>query len=210
MGNFNPSGISSQIKIEGKLFHLQTEFAPRPKPRITTSIILNGETVHKIDNLWEEPLETEEEKEKIESFLRKQHETAVKFTKENAADFIKAEETEVIKKEPKSIFSDLWKRISNLEGIENLTAISQDGSVFYSEKGDQFASQISPLAVNCNRFANFLSQISRLGEFEGGVVEANNKRIAFINYRKSIFALALKSGKDLNELLAEVKGVLKE
>ena len=213
MGNFNPAGLSSQIKIEGKVFHLQTEFAQRPKPRITTSIILSGETIHKIDHPWEESWETEEERNKIDSFIKEQHEKAIRFIKENVSNFIKEEtieeEKEILKKEPQSILLDLWKKIAELPGIEKLTAISSDGSMFYSEGGDEFGARISPLVVGSNKFADLLSGVSRLGEFEGGIIETKQERIAFINYKRSILALAIKEGKDLKELLGEIKEVLK-
>ena len=78
----NPAGISSEASSGEKKFCVQTEFAPRPKPRITTSVSLNGEVVQKVEKFWEKLPRSEEDKDEIERFLRKQHQEVIENIKE--------------------------------------------------------------------------------------------------------------------------------
>jgi hypothetical protein len=84
----NPAGISGEASSGKKKFCVQTEFAPRPKPRITTSVSLNGEVVQKVENLWEKLPQSEEDRDEIERFLRKQHQEVIKNIKEKEEKFV--------------------------------------------------------------------------------------------------------------------------
>lgn len=84
----NPAGISSEAGSGEKKYCVQTEFAPRPKPRITTSVSLNGEVVQKVENLWEKLPQSEEDKDEIERFLKKQHQEVIKDIKERGERFV--------------------------------------------------------------------------------------------------------------------------
>ncbi len=60
---------------------LQTEYAPRPTPRITSSILLSGELLHKIETPLESEIETQEQLEKVERLILRQHGEALKALK---------------------------------------------------------------------------------------------------------------------------------
>jgi hypothetical protein len=88
----NPAGISGEASSGEKRFLVQTEFAPRPKPRITTSISLNGEVVQKVENLWEKLPQSEEDRYEIERFLKKQHFEVIKNIEEKKEGFLLSKE----------------------------------------------------------------------------------------------------------------------
>ena len=83
----SPAGISSEASSGEKRFCVQTEFAARPKPRITTCVSLNGEVVQKVERFWEKLPQSEEDKDEIERFLRKQHQGVIKNIKEKEEKF---------------------------------------------------------------------------------------------------------------------------
>jgi ABC-type phosphate/phosphonate transport system substrate-binding protein len=88
----NPAGISSEANFREMKFCVQTEFAPRPKPRITTSVSLNGEMVQKVEKFWEKLPQSEEDKDEIERFLRKQHQEVIKNIKEKEEKFVSSKD----------------------------------------------------------------------------------------------------------------------
>jgi len=88
----NPAGISGEASSGEKKFCVQTEFAPRPKPRITTSVSLNGEVVQKVEKFWEKLPQSEEDKDEIERFLRKQHQEVIKNIKEKEEKFVSSKD----------------------------------------------------------------------------------------------------------------------
>jgi len=52
---------------------VQTEYAARPLPRITTTILKSGQVLHKIERTLEHPVESFEEQRKIEMGMQRQH-----------------------------------------------------------------------------------------------------------------------------------------
>jgi len=69
MSTLNPAGRLSKVDKGGKIFQIQTEFYHRPRRKITSTVILNGEIQNKVDTLWEEQLITDEDLRKIEKAL---------------------------------------------------------------------------------------------------------------------------------------------
>jgi len=88
----NPAGISNEASSGEKRFCVQTEFAARPKPRITTSVSLNGEVVQNVEKFWEKLPQSEEDKDEIERFLRKQHQEVIKNIKEKEEKFVSSKD----------------------------------------------------------------------------------------------------------------------
>lgn len=90
----NPAGISGEANSGEKKFLVQTEFASRPKPRVTTSVSLNGEVVKKIEKPWEKLPQSEEDKHEIERFLRKQHREVIRDINEKGEGFVLSKKSE--------------------------------------------------------------------------------------------------------------------
>ena len=88
MGDFIPPGRLSVHKHGGKTFQIQTEFAPRPHPRVTTSVVLDGRIVHKLDRAWEADVESEAERKDLESFLAEQHRQALELVQARAEEYL--------------------------------------------------------------------------------------------------------------------------
>ena len=83
----NPAGISGEASWGEERFCVQTEFASRPKPRITTSISLHGEVVQKVEYLWEKQPQSGEDRDQIERVLRKQHRQVINDIEERGDRF---------------------------------------------------------------------------------------------------------------------------
>ena len=90
MGDFIPPGRLSSYRHGGETFQVQTEYAPRPHPRVTTSVVLGGRIVHKVDRAWEEDVEGETARKTLESFLAEQHRQALELVRVRAGDYLAA------------------------------------------------------------------------------------------------------------------------
>lgn len=71
--DFIPAGRTSRIVKGAVELQIQTEYAYRPSPRLTTSIFSKGQVLHKIEKDLAAPIGSMEEKLKVEGLLRKQH-----------------------------------------------------------------------------------------------------------------------------------------
>jgi hypothetical protein len=72
-GNYIPVGRTSMTKQGDTPLQVQTEYASRPAPRITTTISHQGRVIHKIERNLHKTIESPEEQGRVERTLRSQH-----------------------------------------------------------------------------------------------------------------------------------------
>ncbi|MBD3258498.1 hypothetical protein GF377_08695 [candidate division GN15 bacterium] len=71
--DFIPTGRTSLVKRNGIALQVQTEYAHRPAPRLTTTVLRKGVVVHKIERHLHSPIDSLERKNQMEDTIRKQH-----------------------------------------------------------------------------------------------------------------------------------------
>jgi hypothetical protein len=84
-----PAGRTSSVKALNKVFILQTEFLTKPRPRIVTSVALEGQIIHKVERTYDNSFESEEDLKIAEAAVVMQHQNLAKKMQTNGADFIK-------------------------------------------------------------------------------------------------------------------------
>ncbi len=77
-----PAGRTSRIVQGSTEIQIQTEFASRPSPRLTTSIFSKGQVMHKVEQELQSKIISFEDKIRIEDKLRKQHFEVLKTLKD--------------------------------------------------------------------------------------------------------------------------------
>lgn len=85
--DYIPPGQLGYHKHDDKVLQVQTEFAMRPRPRVTSSVVVDGRIVHKTDREWTENLETEENRQKLEAAIGEQHKATMALVHERAVEF---------------------------------------------------------------------------------------------------------------------------
>jgi hypothetical protein len=83
-----PQGKLSGHRHNGKLFQVQTEFALRPRTRVTSSVVLDGRIVHKTDCEWTGDLTDQNDRETLDKLITKQHKATLAIVKERADEFL--------------------------------------------------------------------------------------------------------------------------
>ena len=71
--NYIPAGRTSLVRRGDLKLQLQTEYASRPAPRITTTISRDGRVLHKIERELIKKIDSVEEQHHIERVIRRQH-----------------------------------------------------------------------------------------------------------------------------------------
>jgi len=84
MTNFVPAGKTSIIKRGGISYQLQTEYAYRPYPRITTTILHEGQVMKKIERKLESAIESIEEQNQVQDIIQNQHNEVFKLIREDS------------------------------------------------------------------------------------------------------------------------------
>ena len=86
--SYIPQGKLGSHRVGDKLFQVQTEFARRPRQRVTSSVVLDGRTIHKTDKEWSGDLEIEADREGLDQCIAEQHKETMAMIKEKAGEFL--------------------------------------------------------------------------------------------------------------------------
>lgn len=201
MGFITPSGRTSSVTWEGKVFQVQTEFATRPNPKAISSIILDGKLIHKVEKPWKGDVKSEDQEE-IEQFLKKEHEKVARALKNNPYDFLSG---------GKEDFQAQIRKLSGLKEIDNPFILMYDGSPLYPDKKDElFLERFSKILVQALRLSSALTDSSRLGEIRSGVLELPPDKVIWIYYNDRVWAAFLKKGSPVEETIQKMGNLIME
>jgi hypothetical protein len=168
-----PSGLSSEAKLKDAKLCVQTEFAQRPKPRVTTTISRNGVVLEKVENAWEGPPRTEQERERIERFLRRQHQGVLaRIKSDNTQSAAPSAEAEKTASTGQAGMSRIDRLLSETDGVSGWTHISGDGQVTAHHLPAPETKEISDLVPPLKDLSSFLTSVTGLGDFTGGILES--------------------------------------
>jgi hypothetical protein len=194
----NPSGRLSKVEAGDKVFQIQTEFYQRPARKITTTVILNGKTLNKLDTPWEGELLTDEDLKRIEKALRQQHHAVTQRIE-------KQKEKPKDERPDETLLMKSWIGLSEAQGVENLVVIDAQGEILHKKTGFQEMEAVTALAGAGIRLARVLSQSTRLGEFSGGQIKLKREKIAWIYKENKICFAWLNQKTDLSSFLGKAK-----
>jgi hypothetical protein len=201
MGFIAPAGRTSSLTWEGKVFQVQTEFVTRPSPKVISSIILDGKLIHKVEKVWKERL-NEENQGEIEQFLKKEHETVTKALKKNPNDFLSGKTDE---------FRNLVEKLSLLKEIDNPFILRYNGTILYPEKKeDEFLKGLSKILAQALRLGQALTDSSKIGEVESGILECPPYRIIWVYYNEKLWAAFLKKGSPVDETIKTMGSLIQK
>ncbi len=125
-----PVGRTSLVKKGDLALQVQTEYAPRPYPRITTSVLNNGQIIHKIARRLDHVVESLEEQNAIEAAMKQQHnEVLALINKDMAENKLKTADEQAATN--KKII--IRQRLNSLEGFKHVYHLDPDGT-FHNKK----------------------------------------------------------------------------
>ncbi len=168
LSKFIPAGRTSLVKKEDCNLQVQTEYAIRPYPRLTTTISNNGQVLHKIEKKLEKAIDSFEKQSLMEDVIRKQHLEVVKIVKdelfnhnqvENIQDKLESQnnlekaviETTESELSPVSLDGEaisLIDKIMSIPGVKSIYQLDNDGNFSNKISGDQFKKKYSFIFKN--------------------------------------------------------------
>ncbi len=188
------------MERENRVFQIQTEFYHRPTPKITTTVILNGKTMNKVDTPWQQELITDEDMRKIEKALRQQHQKVTQMIEdpEKKGKRARPQDSPVMKP---------WERLSQVQGIENLAVIDARGEFLYLKTDSPGMKAVLALLDPCTRLARFLSGCTRLGDSSGGQIKLKKERIAWVHQKDQLWVARLNDKIDFDSFFEKTRQV---
>ncbi|HDL02660.1 MAG TPA: hypothetical protein ENH25_00855 [candidate division Zixibacteria bacterium] len=175
--DYIPAGRTSRIVKGSSELQIQTEYAYRPTPRLTTSVISAGRVIHKIQQDLTDPITTFEEKTRVESMLRKQHVEVMKIIQnEDFSGDMTFKEPAASREKSSSIADEL----SRLKGVEKVFRMDNEGNFLEPQVSEAFNKRFSAVLKNLNEVLSIFSGLPG-GKREPGLVEIEPRRLYFIS-----------------------------
>ncbi|MEE8577985.1 MAG: hypothetical protein V3T31_12080 [candidate division Zixibacteria bacterium] len=172
-----PVGRTSLVKRGDMALQLQTEYAPRPAPRITTTISSNGQVMHKVERPLDRPIETFEQQRHTERLMRRQHdEISVIIQQESFAAVLNLPPMSAEVGQGKTITD----RLRDIPGVTHIFRLDHEGNFVGKDSAKLFRKSFSAVS---NSLRDLISLFARLpgvdGAHETGVCEIEPNRLYF-------------------------------
>ncbi len=202
-----PGGLSSEASFKDTKFCVQTEFAQRPKPRVTTTISINGEVVKKVENIWERLPQTEEDKQEIEKFLKRQHQQVLEKIKDRR-EKLAASEREDISASEEDMVLKVTEELSKTEGVFGWVFILKDGQVITHQFSLPEDEDIEDLVRGIKDVSFFLPSVTWLGNFVGGILHSGGSCMVFLPLKTRFLGVKLNPKVNIKNLVKRIKSVV--
>lgn len=202
-----PTGRTSLVKRGNVSLQVQTEYAYRPLPRITTTVQKNGQVLQKIERALDKPIQNIEEKNRMEVTIRKQHTEVLAIIKKDGkapAKIVpppKPEPVEPVEPaepaEPKPYPEPgpnltIAERLEKLPGQHTIYRIDNEGNFVNSAVSSEFKKQFKPMFKNLHDLISIFASIPGIGlTRESGVYEVDHDSLYLISTGTEFFILAI-------------------
>lgn len=174
-----PVGRTSLVKKGELSLQVQTEYASRPNPRITTCISTSGQVLHKIERTLESPVGTHDEQLRVESTIKRQHTEVLAILH---GDTIGVQRTEPVPEAPPVSVASLTteERLGRIAGVQRVFRVENDGSFSNAQLTDDFKRQFSVVLKGLREIMELFGRIPGVGVTrQRGVYEVERDRLYF-------------------------------
>jgi hypothetical protein len=200
MSKYQPPGRLSKVSGQDYMIQIQTEFAWNPVPRITTSVVLDGVIVHKIQKVWKGQLETEEEQQIVGRYINRQHDEVEKIVKSNQ-DFILNYSKSTVKEMN-------FEGIAEIEGVQRAFLLTSDG-LMTPFREEEIELEKVQLFEKLFELVEFLDHMTRMGGMDEAYLILNEDRILIFRYRDNFLIITLEEAASPKDTARRVVEYLK-
>lgn len=228
--DYIPTGRTSLIKKGPVALQVQTEYANRPVPRITTTVLKSGQVVHKIERHLEAPIDSLEEKSRVEDILRKQHAEVLGIIDDSSQqpqvatpaatqDHVRLPEealAALTDRRPEPIVSNsaeyaltLQDRLLEIPGMYRVYRLDHAGEFQQAELRDEFRKSFGPVFKSLRELIAVFSEIPGVGlNREQGVYEIERGRLYLVSSGVEYFICYLRRPDDSVDYEKAIRAVL--
>ena len=217
--DFIPTGRTSLVKRGDTKIQVQTEYAYRPVPRITTTVLKSGQVLHKVERQLDKPIDSLEEKRRTEGAIRKQHAEILGIIekKDQPADLVPQDiaptppveegrtvsapkpDPEVEEKEypyvptPDPVLST-EEQLGMIPGIQQVYRLDYQGNFHQGKLRSEFKKQFSRVFKSLSQLLLVFTEIPGVGvNREQGVYEIERDRLYLVSSGVEFFVCYLKA-----------------
>lgn len=183
-----PAGRTSLVDKAGVPLHVQTEYAYRPYPRVTTTILDHGRVLHKVEKKLSKGIDSHEEQCQMEEVIKQQHGEIVAIIKNNQGKAVpknEQSETQKLKIVSEAATAD---KLSAIPGVERVYQLDREGKFSDTEEASVFKSAYPTLFKGlCEMAKMFMIIPGAEMKREQGVFEIEPDRLYFVSAGNEYF-----------------------
>lgn len=204
-----PGGLSSEAKLKDAKFCVQTEFAQRPRPRVTTTISRDGVVMQKVENAWEGLPQTEEEKTKIERFLRRQHQEVIaKITRGMEEPDLPPGEPDQIAPPDRTLIGRIDQELSGIDGVLGWVHVSGEDRATSHHLPPSETKRMSDLVGPLRDMSSLLASVSGLGSLVSGILESPQNSELCVPFGTHFLVVKVDFGVNLKDLAKRIRSAV--
>lgn len=186
-----PQGKLGAHKLGDKLFQVQTEFAPRPHPRVTSSVILDGRIVHKMDKEWSGGTESDAARDALDKLIADQHKATLEMVRARAVEFIEGQSPiSPSNGYPAPTIRDTIEEVvRSVPYTIGLYEFDADGGVVYRSAFRDMVADWDREFAAVSSLVYGLPQIIRVGDFRYGLINFGAENLIAARIRGRSFGI---------------------
>jgi len=205
--NYIPIGRTSLARNGSVSLQVQTEYAARPYPRVTTTVLNSGQVVQKIEKRLNHPVESLEEQSRAETIIRRQHgEVVTIIQKESAVENL----TLVGDYDLESENSSVYDRLTSIPGFQYVFRLSADGTFSSENTSRQFRKAFAPVFKHLREIVEIFAFLpGGQNVRQKGVYEVERDRLYFVSAGSECYFVTVQpTGDAINYEVALQKALL--
>jgi len=175
--NFIPAGRTSLVKRGGSAIQVQTEYAYRPYPRLTTTILDQGQVLHKIERKLDIPIESLEQQSSVEGLIVKQHKEILSILNDNQTFPAPQGAPPLEPAEPLTT----RERLATVPGVEHIYSLDNQGHFTGAQHGDHFKQAFTSIFKSIAELMEVFALLPGGQMREKGVYEVQRDRLYLVS-----------------------------
>ena len=194
MADLIPTGRTSLVKRGDMALQVQTEYAHRPVPRITTTVQKSGQVLHKIERSLEQPIASIEEKDRMETTIRKQHAEIVAIIKRGGQPVAppkpKPSEPKPYPEPDQVPITIKW--LSQIPGQHRIFRLDNEGNFLDASISNEFARMFKAVFKNLHELISVFATVPGIGLMrEPGVYEVERNALYLVSTGTEFYILCI-------------------
>lgn len=187
--DFIPVGRTSLVKRGTTSLQVQTEYASRPYPRVTTTVLNSGQVIQKVERKLEHAVESLEEQRPIEAAIQQQHSEVLALIEKEAPV---EKRGSVANKPSKSAPHSMYDRLNSVVGLQRLYRLGVDGAFVSNSASEQFRKIFAPVFKDLQQVIDIFPLIpGEKGVRQKGVCEIEHDRLYFVSAGSECYFIAV-------------------
>ncbi len=180
---FIPVGRTSLVRKGAVAIQVQTEYASRPYPRLTTTVLNSGQVVHKIDRKLKQVVTSLTAQREVEAAIARQHQETLSL--------IQAVPTAETAPDRQHQDQSVYDRLVSIPGFKHVYRLTVEGTFVSTNTTEQFKREFGTAHANLSAIVDiFPLTPGQTDTRQEGVCEIETSRLYYVSAGRECYFVA--------------------